>query len=174
MLSRQKINHHPKDSFEYVYLHGKRQLSRGKNPSATTQWARDPKKSFTTARRFAYFSIHETYLEGKIPTDYKCVECGSNDSKLWREFQTFGPKLLCASCAAKDQGKDISDIDHNGKHTCKELGIRSDSIGWYVPAIPTEELDGYWGYTSVPRIGCEWWYKLPTPPANKVPEPTQE
>lgn len=39
---------------------------------------------------------------------------------------------------------------------------KSDQIGWRVPAVPTEENDTFWGYTSVPQAGCEWWYKLPT------------
>lgn len=37
----------------------------------------------------------------------------------------------------------------------------SDSIGWLVPAVPTEEDDTYWGYTSVPQPGVEWWQRLP-------------
>ena len=39
---------------------------------------------------------------------------------------------------------------------------RSDQIGWRIPAIPTKENDTYWGYTSVPQEGCDWWYRLPT------------
>ena len=38
---------------------------------------------------------------------------------------------------------------------------RHDQIGWLVPAIPDEECETYWGYTSVPQPGCEWWYRLP-------------
>jgi hypothetical protein len=41
---------------------------------------------------------------------------------------------------------------------------RSDQIGWYVPAIPDMEGVGYWGYTSVPQAGIDWWRKLPTLP----------
>ena len=42
---------------------------------------------------------------------------------------------------------------------------RTDQIGWRVPAVPTEENDSYWGYTSVPQAGCDWWYRLPTLPS---------
>lgn len=38
---------------------------------------------------------------------------------------------------------------------------RHDSIGWLVPAIPTEDGDTFWGYTSVPQAGCAWWHRLP-------------
>lgn len=44
---------------------------------------------------------------------------------------------------------------------------RTDQIGWRVPAVPTE--DGtYWGYSSVPTPGVNWWKKLPSFPINKT------
>ncbi len=36
-----------------------------------------------------------------------------------------------------------------------------DQLGGLCPAIPTVEGDTFWGYTSVPQDGCEWWYRLP-------------
>ena len=45
--------------------------------------------------------------------------------------------------------------------THSEYG-RTCQIGWYVPAIPDEEGLGYWGYTSVPQEGIDWWQALPT------------
>lgn len=42
---------------------------------------------------------------------------------------------------------------------------RTDHIGWRVLAVPTEENDSYWGHTSVPQAGCDWWGRLPTLPA---------
>ncbi len=38
---------------------------------------------------------------------------------------------------------------------------RCDQIGWLVPAVPVAEGDTYWGYSSVPDAGCQWWYRLP-------------
>jgi len=38
---------------------------------------------------------------------------------------------------------------------------RTDQIGWRVPAVPTEDGESYWGYTSVPQLGCDWWSNLP-------------
>lgn len=38
---------------------------------------------------------------------------------------------------------------------------RTDQIGWLVPAVPTKENDTFWGYSSVPENGCNWWDNLP-------------
>ena len=102
------------------------------------------------------------YWTRKVPDDYKCDSCGATGCKLWQQYQTFSPKLLCCNCAGKDQGKDVSSIDKNGRRP-SEHG-RTDQIGWYVPAVPDEEGVGYWGYTSVPDSGVRWWRKLPTKP----------
>jgi len=37
----------------------------------------------------------------------------------------------------------------------------TDQIGWRIPAVPTEDGDTFWGYTSVPQDGCNWWARLP-------------
>lgn len=105
------------------------------------------------------------YSKQEVPQSYKCGKCGATGCKLWREYQTFlsHQNLLCARCAAKSQKKDISGIDAQGKRTT-EWG-ETDQIGWYVPAIPTEENDTFWGYTSVPKAGCDWWDNLPTLPS---------
>ncbi len=42
---------------------------------------------------------------------------------------------------------------------------RTEDIGWRVPAVPTEENDNYWGCTSVPQAGWDWWVRLPTIPS---------
>tara|TARA_R100001463_G_scaffold52426_1_gene103214 strand:+ start:50 stop:304 length:255 start_codon:yes stop_codon:yes gene_type:complete len=36
-----------------------------------------------------------------------------------------------------------------------------DQIYGLVPAVPDEEDISYWGYTSVPTLGCWWWWQLP-------------
>jgi hypothetical protein len=57
---------------------------------------------------------------------------------------------------------------------------RHCSIGWLVPAVPTVEGDTFWGYTSIPQEGCEWWYRIPAikepgnahnQPDDRVPSP---
>ncbi|PLX25961.1 hypothetical protein C0580_00915, partial [Candidatus Parcubacteria bacterium] len=60
-----------------------------------------------------------------------------------------------------------SDIDEEGLRD-SEYGGRTDQIGWRVPAIPTEGFYTYWGYTSVPGPGVEWWRNLPTMPKKAL------
>ena len=83
--------------------------------------------------------------------DYKCSVCDKRDVKLWRQYQTFSEniKLLCMDCAALDQNKNVDEIDIS----------RCDQIGWLVPAIPTKD-NSFWGYSSVPQEGCDWWHSL--------------
>lgn len=101
------------------------------------------------------------YATRVCPHEYRCADCDRQGVKLWREYQTFSPKLLCATCAAKDQEKAIRSIDPNGKISFEGTAHTTDQIGWYVPAVPTEEGTGYWGYTSVPDDGIAWWQNLP-------------
>jgi hypothetical protein len=77
------------------------------------------------------------YSEPSTPEKYKCAKCGATGCKLWREYQTVNPQLLCAPCAAKDQDKSIEGIDNNGLRPYEN--IRTDQIGWYVPAIPMKK-----------------------------------
>jgi hypothetical protein len=104
-----------------------------------------------------------SYASPTVPDDYKCGTCGVQGCKLWREYQSFPPILLeCCDCAAKSQKKDISSIDDQGMWDCPGGVGKTDSIGWRVPAVPTLDNNGYWGYTSVPNEGVRWWSALPT------------
>jgi hypothetical protein len=67
------------------------------------------------------------YSKQATPSDYKCGNCGATGVKLWRGYQTMAPALRCCNCAASEQGKNISDIDANGKHT-SDRG-KTDQIG---------------------------------------------
>ena len=132
------------------------------------------------------------YTSTAPPPHYRCATCGAHGCKLWREYQTFleHQSLSCCDCAGKSQGRDVSTIDAGGRiehvhrrtrrqrrHTARhgyrgrrgarpvtgELGRgRTDTIGWRVPAVPTEDGSTFWGYTSVPDAGCAWWRRLPT------------
>lgn len=102
------------------------------------------------------------YSSEKAPDWYSCAGCGAKDVKLWREYQTIDPKLLCVCCAETDQKKPgISAVINSDGRYQSEMGA-TDQIGWYVPAVPDEEGSGYWGYTSVPQAGVVWWRKLPS------------
>lgn len=106
------------------------------------------------------------------PAEYKCGKCGAIGCKLWRDYgeRLVVTSLLCASCAAESQKKDISDIDADGLRRC-EFGGRTNQIGWYIPAVPTEDFSGYWGIMSIPEIAYGWWRNLPTHPEQLNAQP---
>ena len=91
------------------------------------------------------------YASGQAPEGYKCGDCGATNVKLWRYYQTFlnNQHLRCMECACKHQEKPYP-VDFK----------KGDQIGWMVPAVPTEEGNTYWGYTSVPQDGVDWWKGL--------------
>jgi hypothetical protein len=99
------------------------------------------------------------YLNNYTPDDYRCSRCNIRNVKLWRESYSFTIVLLCVTCTCITQNKNI-DIDVDGMYQSR-CG-RTDQIGWYLPAVPTEDERSYWGYTSVPEIACSWWKRLPT------------
>jgi hypothetical protein len=109
------------------------------------------------------------YKSIETPQGYVCSKCGATDCKLWRDYQTFleNQHLLCAPCAAKEQEKDISTMDNEGRYET-EHGSKTNSIGWLVPAVPTPESDSFWGYCSIPAEGLKWWENLPTFPVKKT------
>jgi hypothetical protein len=90
---------------------------------------------------------------------YQCTKCGATGVKLWREYNTFADMTqpMCAFCACADQGKDSSTVNSAGLRTSKH-GL-TDQIGYMVPAVPCG--DGFWGYTTVPQDGVDWWLRLP-------------
>jgi len=101
------------------------------------------------------------YSENTVPAGYKCGTCGATGCKLWRD-SSFCPDLKCAPCAARAQKRSIEGIDESGLIPT-DMGL-CDQIGWMVPCVPTEDESTYWGYTSVPQDGVEWWKRLPTLP----------
>lgn len=91
-----------------------------------------------------------SYADRATPDGYKCGDCGTTGVRLYREYQTFlnHQHLRCRKCACKKQG-------------CEPDNASEHSIGWLVAAVPTEDGETYWGYTSVPQDGVEWWNRLP-------------
>jgi hypothetical protein len=110
-----------------------------------------------------------SYTTG-APADYKCTKCGAPGCKLWRQYQTFANsiKLLCVDCSAADQSMQLVELREDGTHQHRADGWRCDQIGWLVPAVPTEDGESYWGYTSVPEPGVQWWKRLPLRAAGAV------
>jgi hypothetical protein len=109
-----------------------------------------------------------SYASGKTPSTYCCGDCNVTGVKLWRDYNTFlnHQTLRCCDCAGKKENKFgfVEDIDPNGKIDWEFRGQfmgRTDQIGSLIPAVPTEQNDTFWGYTSVPEDGCVWWRNLP-------------
>lgn len=105
------------------------------------------------------------YAVPVTPASYSCGMCSNTGVKLWRTGSSMSldtVDLCCADCAAGYESEDISDMDPvTGKYTVRDLDMRLDQIGSYVPAVPTAENDGFWRYTSVPPDAIAWWCRLP-------------
>lgn len=102
-----------------------------------------------------------------MSSDYICARCKLAGVKLWRQYNTFLDhiELLCCDCGAKDQGKDLIDLQANGTWG----DPNSDQIGGLIPAVPTGD-GSFWGYSSVPDEAVRWWCELP----NRIgPAPVQ-
>ena len=50
-------------------------------------------------------------------------------------------------------------VDELGFYDSEVVG-KCHQIGWSVPAVPTKD-GSFWGYTSVPQSGVDWWSSLP-------------
>lgn len=101
------------------------------------------------------------YSKNTTPKGYICSKCGTTNVKLWRQYQTFlnHIELMCVKCAGESEEKDVSSIDDDGKIN-SEIGGKTDQIGWLIPAVPTEDGQSFWGYSSVPQDGVNWWKNL--------------
>lgn len=114
---------------------------------------------------------------GGAPDAYHCTLCGMSGVKLWREYSTFlnHQCLYCLECACKDEERDDVRPSEDGRSLVqlqrfghKDVEFTCDQIGGLVPAVPTEEGDTFWGYTSAPPPGCAWWWRLPYVKKNEI------
>lgn len=99
------------------------------------------------------------YNKNKAPKDYKCSKCGKVGTKMWRQYNSFHIELLCVDDAMDNQGV-FYVFDKDGYYNDPQFG-KCDQIKWLIPAVPDEECKAYWGYTSVPQAGVDWWRRLP-------------
>jgi len=85
----------------------------------------------------------------KIWGHYACGDCGATGVRLWRDCNTFldYQSLRCRSCTEAHEGRPFRGD--------------SDQCGWSVPAVPTSDGSGFWGYSSVPMTPAAWWRALP-------------
>lgn len=85
-----------------------------------------------------------SYDLNTAPDGYRCSGCNLHGVKLWRPYSSSHVKLKCAACLGA-----TSDLDD------------SDQVDGSVPAVPDEDGMTWWGYSSVPQAGVEWWHRLP-------------
>lgn len=107
-----------------------------------------------------------TYEKLEIPNNYKCSRCKAHGVKLWRQYQTGTPELLCHRCADPALVVDLNGRVDSELGRCDQIDDKVGKTGSLVPAVPTVECDTYWGYTSVPVAGCAWWRALPNQPGE--------
>jgi hypothetical protein len=55
-------------------------------------------------------------------------------------------------------------VDSSGRYLSKSESM-TDQLCGKLPAVPVGNT--YWGYTSVPIDGCNWWKDLPTHPSQQ-------
>jgi hypothetical protein len=97
------------------------------------------------------FSYEKFTHTRSTPSGYVCGTCGISGIRLYRDYNIgmYAQELGCTLCTAINSKREF---DPRHPH----------SFGWKVAAVPTEEGDTFWGYTSVPREGVIWWDSLPT------------
>jgi len=114
---------------------------------------RDDHEFFAVVHGF----IREQLLKHEDATSkYRCSKCGRAGYKLWRQYNTFLDhiRLLCAACAEETEGE-MLDL------------TQQSQIGNLVPAIPTVDLESYWGSASAPGEARLWWNRLRTRPCRR-------
>lgn len=111
---------------------------------------------------------YQTFLDKQI---LLCLTCSCQDQEEVREPTEDGKSLYTDKVhhwyrTANMEPDHWIRYDPSESAPADATEVRSErertvQIGWLVPAVPTEEGDTFWGYTSVPDAGCEWWYRLP-------------
>lgn len=94
-------------------------------------------------------STEQFYYGGSgFPPHYKCEYCGSHGVRIYREYNVMYTDLCCTCCAEKRERK--------------KAGPGFHSLGFRVPAVPTEEDAKMWcGFLGTPDEGRLWWESLP-------------
>ncbi len=107
------------------------------------------------------------YSTINTPPTYVCHDCGAKNCKLWMDCRApiSEQVLLCANCAAKNQEREVSEMNRYGMYP-SDFGL-TNQIGCYVPAVPTKTNNGFCNYLALPQLGKEWWQRLPTFPEKR-------
>ena len=95
-----------------------------------------------------------SYSESETPEGYVCDDCGAKGVRLYMDAYTSleNQVLRCRACAIAKEKPSLEKPFHSESE---------HSIGWLVAAVPTEDGSTFWGFTSVPDEGVQWWNGLP-------------
>lgn len=103
--------------------------------------------------------------------EYQCTNCGVQGVKLWREPGVFMSRIhpKCADCAVEHErirghipaSFTPWDVDKDGAHASANRG-KVYTIGTLAPAIPTVDMQSFWGYLCTEPGRFKWWQRLPT------------
>jgi hypothetical protein len=135
------------------------------------------------ARGVKLWREYNTFLDHQTLLCVKCAGAKNKRSKsrenpklAYRYDQLFGNlNRISRHRRSRKNVRAINRLRNEMRLLDEKLGSRlyeymtptswgdTDSLGWLVPAVPTEEGDTYWGYTSVPAMGCLWWRSLKSP-----------
>lgn len=99
------------------------------------------------------------YALKEVPENYACGICKKTGVKLWRKYASSDDSLICLSCIEKKLNLSLN-AGADGMFETK-YG-RTDQVDMHIPAVPTPDNRSYWGYTSVPDEGVNWWKLLET------------
>jgi hypothetical protein len=100
------------------------------------------------------------YSKVETPWEYRCSICDASGIKLWKHQAEYNPKPICCVCVSLEEELDITGIREDGSMMTYS-GIKTHQIGNYVPAVPSSEVVGFWGYGNIPAKELMWWLKLP-------------
>lgn len=101
-----------------------------------------------------------TYASGATPKGYTCGTCGANGVRLYREYNTFleQQSLRCRACVIVETGGPYYNGDSSYARPHEHQLGQSHTL---ILAVPTEDGETFWGYTSIPGAGIDWWNRLP-------------
>ena len=160
-MKKSAVEKYSPDSAEYVVMHAKYQKSKGHNPSIRFHTFTN-KKALKRALVASYFPINDHYLQYNDMTSYVCSRCGATHCKLWRRYQDATNELLCVICSTVDQKINTGGVDAQGNFFDRYLMKHTHNIGLYLPAVPKETENEYWGVLTTPDVCLNWWRELPT------------
>lgn len=109
-----------------------------------------------------------SYAAIGTPDGYACVRCSASGVRLYREYNTFldHQVLWCRACVVAETGGAHYGGDPRYSSPKEHQLGQSRTL---VAAVPTEDGETFWGFSSVPQAGVDWWDRLPKTAPGATP-----